>query len=297
MGGNIYTAPMMHPGALMLSKHKILVKSFKTKPKGKATVKVTIKPPTLLVDKWYFQKDICDMTLLNLNAVAADLRFPFCPPQTDNPCISFLILSTVYNNFLTIAPDDLSPVTQDGTAYYRKFLDAAIKTNRDANILNTFRTQANFSHPQLTLPNAPSNTTENQYFNTLDGYWGDPIYVRDSNLSVKPVQTLENCKTIITTNMKNWHRKVQEEGISKLSHSVFAHNVGIYSSTYLCAGRLANEIPGLYTDIIYNPYTDKGKGNMIWVDYCQKKDNIYNERQKQNVYWLTFHYGWLVMDT
>nr|UGV44827.1 MAG: ORF1 [Torque teno virus] len=280
MGGNIYTAPMMHPGALMLSKHKILVKSYKTKPKGRPTVKVTIKPPTLLVDKWYFQKDICDMTLLNLNAVAADLRFPFCSPQTDNPCISFLILSTVYNNFLSIAPDDLSPVTSDGKDYYKKFLDAAFKKPRDFNAVNTFRTQSNFSHPQLTLPNAASNTSQEQYFNTLDGYWGDPIYARD-NTNVQPTQTLESCKSIIQQNMTNWHKKVSTEGISKLHHSVFAHNVGIFSSSYLCAGRLANEISGLYTDIIYNPYTDKGKGNMLWVDYCQKKDNLYNERQSK----------------
>nr|UGV44857.1 MAG: ORF1 [Torque teno virus] len=280
MGGNIYTAPMMHPGALMLSKHKILVKSFKTKPKGKATVKVTIKPPTLLVDKWYFQKDICDMTLLNLNAVAADLRFPFCPPQTDNPCVSFLILSTVYNNFLSIAPDELSPVTSNGETYYKKFLDAAFKTQRDFNAVNTFRTQSNFSHPQLTLPNQAANTSENQYFNTYDGYWGDPIYARD-NPTVQPAQTLQQAKDILVQNMKNWHQKVSTEGISKLHHSVFAHNVGIFSSSFLSAGRLAIEIPGLYTDIIYNPYTDKGKGNMIWVDYCQKKDNLYKEGQSK----------------
>uniref|UniRef100_A0AAU7SSS5 Capsid protein n=1 Tax=Alphatorquevirus homin9 TaxID=3048433 RepID=A0AAU7SSS5_9VIRU len=281
MGGNIYTAPMMHPGALMLSKHKILVKSYKTKPKGKPTVKVTIKPPTLLVDKWYFQKDICDMTLLNINAVAADLRFPFCSPQTDNPCVNFLVLSTVYNNFLSIAPNDLSPVTEDGTAYYKKFLDAAFKKDRDANALNTFRTQSNFSHPPLTLPQASTNTTNHQYFNTLDGYWGDPIYVRPNDSTVKPTQTLDKVKCIITDNMKNWHKKVYNEGISKLSHSVFAHNVGIFSSTFLSAGRLATEVTGLYTDVIYNPYTDKGKGNMIWVDYCQKKDNIYSETQSK----------------
>ena len=44
----IVSAPAMHPGMLMTTKHKILVKSFKTKPKGKGTVKVRIRPPHTL---------------------------------------------------------------------------------------------------------------------------------------------------------------------------------------------------------------------------------------------------------
>lgn len=32
LGGNLLTAPSLHPGAAMLSKHKIIVPSFKTRP-------------------------------------------------------------------------------------------------------------------------------------------------------------------------------------------------------------------------------------------------------------------------
>lgn len=47
------SGPSYHPGVLMQAKHKILVPSFDTHPKGRAKVKVKIKPPKMFIDKWY----------------------------------------------------------------------------------------------------------------------------------------------------------------------------------------------------------------------------------------------------
>lgn len=45
LGGNILTAPNLHPGIAMLSKHKVVVPSKLTRPRGKKSIKVNIKPP------------------------------------------------------------------------------------------------------------------------------------------------------------------------------------------------------------------------------------------------------------
>ncbi len=96
------TGPATHPGILLNSKHKIFVPSFKTKPKGRTCIKVNVRPPNLYTDKWYFQRDFCQVPLVTVRAVAASLRFPFCSPQTNNICIYFQVLSNVYKDKLSI---------------------------------------------------------------------------------------------------------------------------------------------------------------------------------------------------
>ncbi len=59
------------------------------------------------------------------------------------------------------------------------------------------------------------------------------------------------------------------------------HLTGIYSPAFLNPGRISPEIFGLYTEILYNPYTDKGKGNKIWIDSLTKADNKYKEGQSK----------------
>ncbi len=65
---------------LMRSKFKILIPSFKTRPKGRKTVTVRIKPPKLFLHKWYTQQDLCPVPLIQLNVTAADMQHPFGSP-------------------------------------------------------------------------------------------------------------------------------------------------------------------------------------------------------------------------
>ncbi len=291
LGGNILTAPSLHPGNCMLSKRKILLPSLETRPKGKKTKKLRIGPPTLFTDKWYFQKDICDLTLLNLNVVQADLRFPFCSPQTDNICVNFQVLSSVYNGYLDIHHfDNASEETQ--AKEIQTFLKTVFKDQgtklTSFNALNTFRTEGCASHPQLKKPtsnsNPPSTVQTNKYFAQLDGLWGDPIYANSLNSSNgTSTVTADSIIKILVDNMKSYYQKFKDEGFptSWYGNMANCHLTGIYSPIYLNAGRISPEIPGLYTEILYNPYTDKGKGNKVWLDPLTKKDNIYTPPQSK----------------
>ena len=283
LGGNIYTAPSLHPGNAMLAKHKIIVPSLETRRRGRKKIKIRIAPPTLFVDKWYFQKDICDLTLFNLNAVAADLRFPFCSPQTDNTCVTFQVLQSVYNEYLSINAFNGTSQTDTDTPFNKlvEFLSKAFPGTREhsVNALNTFRTEGCMSHPKVNkfTPDNPStqNNTD-KYFSTKDALWGDAIYLL-------PDQTLGTLINKLANNAKNYFQKMINENYptSWLGNLAHTHLTGIYSPPYLSQGRISPEIPGLYTEIIYNPYTDKGTGNRIWVDYLTKQDNIYKPGQSK----------------
>nr|UGV45271.1 MAG: ORF1 [Torque teno virus] len=290
LGGNILTAPSLHPGNAMLTKRKILIPSLETRPKGKKYKKLRIGPPTLLTDKWYFQKDICDLTLLNLNVVQADLRFPFCSPQTDNTCVSFQVLSSVYNNYISITNWNESGMDNRIKDFLRLAFPTSGTRLTSFNQLNTFRTEGCFSHPQLHKPSSgstPPNTVQaGQYFATLDGLWGDPIYVNSLNSSnatnsTKPTQ--DDLINKIHQNMTTYWAKFQQDQFPQewRGQKCFCHLTGIFSPPFLTSGRISPEIFGLYKEIIYNPYTDKGKGNMVWIDPLSKEGFIYSDKQSK----------------
>lgn len=75
--------------------------------------------------------------------------------------------------------------------------------------------------------------------------------------------------------------------------ALYEYHSGIYSSIFLAAGRSYFETPGAYTDVIYNPFTDKGTGNMVWIDYLTKEDSVYiKNKSKCEIFdiplWATF---------
>nr|UGV44824.1 MAG: ORF1 [Torque teno virus] len=279
LGGNIYTAPSLHPGNAMLAKHKILIPSLETRPKGKKTVKIRLAPPTLFVDKWYFQKDICDLSLFNLNVTMADLRFPFCSPQTDNTCVSFQVLKSCYNNYLSINKFNNDSGNTQLTAFFKLAFPDSGTTARSINQLNTFKTEGNISHPKLQKASGSDNNPgSNEYFAKKDALWGDPIYLNTSTQTKDKI-----ISDFLIKNMESYHKKITDEQFphSWQGNKAFCHLTGIYSSPFLNSGRISPEVFGLYTEIIYNPYTDKGKGNRVWIDPLTKEDNIYSATQSK----------------
>uniref|UniRef100_A0AAU7SSD9 Capsid protein n=1 Tax=Alphatorquevirus homin9 TaxID=3048433 RepID=A0AAU7SSD9_9VIRU len=308
LGGNILTAPNMHPGIAMLSKHKVVVPSKLTRPKGKKSIKVNIKPPTTFIDKWYFQKDICDLTLLNLNVVTCDLRFPFCSPQTDNICVTFQVLAPIYNEYMSITSPNLTSTSWEN--YYTQFLQKAIPENKDrkANILNTFLTEGSYRKPQVEKYRKPLG--DNEYYSPKDAQWGDAIHIitQSETTGNQKKQDREELITKIVANAKNVLTKINQElqayEARQTEHAIFTHWTGIFGPPFLDYNRISPEIKGLYKDVIYNPLIDKGVGNHIWVDYCSKGNNEYSETQSKchltdlPLWCITFGYAdWVKKDT
>lgn len=68
---------------------------------------------------------------------------------------------------------------------------------------------------------------------------------------------------------------------NKDNTNIFDYYTGMYSSIFLSSGRSNPEVKGSYTDISYNPLTDKGVGNMIWIDWLTKGDTVYDPKKSK----------------
>uniref|UniRef100_A0AAU7SSP8 Capsid protein n=1 Tax=Alphatorquevirus homin3 TaxID=3048428 RepID=A0AAU7SSP8_9VIRU len=262
------TGPSIHPGMLMLTKNKILIPSLKTRPSRKHKVKIRFRPPKLFQDKWYPQSELCDTTLLTVFATACDLQFPFGSPLTNNICVNFQVLGSVYKRHLSILPDKLST--------YKHYYDSNLYNN--IQLYQTFQTIAQIK------PSATENTftpTWQQCQNTTkldkdgknqqqcnDTWYYGKTYTNDI------AQAAKNIRQKYLNATRSALPLLQTQGDELLEY-----HTGIYSSIFLSAGRTYFETIGAYTDIIYNPLVDKGIGNKVWLDPITKEDAILNRKQ------------------
>lgn len=183
MLANMGTHPGCHPQRLLLAFKKIVIQSQKRKPNAKKFVKFKIKPPQLLQNKWFFQKDLAKLNLFQLYASTCDLDRPFCNREGDNNSIGFSVLNTnVFTNvawkrtITTWVPQDgkylYGYIKESGKTTYTKYLLSPQTPYGPANVFYknyllgispTFLspTAGNFSTtgiPGQTLPNDTSNT-------------------------------------------------------------------------------------------------------------------------------------------
>lgn len=70
----------MQPQNLLLRRKKVLIPSLETKPFGKRYVKLKIKPPKQLSTRWFFQKELSDVGLVQLEGAAASFLYPRIGP-------------------------------------------------------------------------------------------------------------------------------------------------------------------------------------------------------------------------
>lgn len=89
-----YTYPDSHPHNILLKKHKFIIPSLLTQPKGKRYVKVKMKPPRQMVNKWFFQESFSDTGLIQIHTAATDLRYPHLGCCNTNQLASMLVLNT-----------------------------------------------------------------------------------------------------------------------------------------------------------------------------------------------------------
>lgn len=134
-------------------------------------------------------------------------------------------------------------------------------------LFNTFKTPEMIKCPPAVKASEPSDAGTNCY-KKLDSAWGDTIWNS---------QTVENFKT-------NTNNLWTARGNQTMTGSKYLnYRTGIYSAIFLSAGRLSPDFGGLYNDIVYNPTTDEGIGNIVWIDWCTKADCNFNETQSKGV--------------
>lgn len=262
------TGPSIHPGMLMLTKHKILIPSLKTRPSKKHKVKIRFRPPKLFQDKWYPQSELCDTTLITVFATACDLQFPFGSPLTNNPCVNFQVLGSVYKKHLSILPDKL----QTYTTYYDNNL------YNNTQLYQTFQTIAQIK-PSAQEPDFTPSWQQCQNTKKLNNLGNNQKECNDTWYYGK---TYTNLIASAAKIIRNKYLNATRSALPLLQthgNELLEYHTGIYSSIFLSAGRTYFETTGAYTDIIYNPLVDKGIGNKVWLDPLTKEDAVLNRKQ------------------
>nr|QJQ71577.1 hypothetical protein [Torque teno midi virus] len=82
-----------HPQNLLLSKRHRILLSESTNPKGKVKLKLKIKPPRKMSNKWFFQEDFAPFNLVKLTAAAVSFPYSLYGPNTQSPNITLMCLN------------------------------------------------------------------------------------------------------------------------------------------------------------------------------------------------------------
>lgn len=86
-----------HPQRMLMFHHKKIVPSYKSAPhKRKPYVKLFIKPPNEMINKWYFQRQFASYNLLMCTAVACDLNYMFINPGAESNNVTIPCLNTKF---------------------------------------------------------------------------------------------------------------------------------------------------------------------------------------------------------
>nr|UHK05754.1 MAG: ORF1 [Torque teno midi virus] len=83
-----------HPYMLLQRKHKIILPSQTTNPRGKLKKKKTIRPPKQMLSKWFFQQQFAKYDLVLIAAAACSLRYPRIGCCNENRMITLYCLNT-----------------------------------------------------------------------------------------------------------------------------------------------------------------------------------------------------------
>nr|UHK05817.1 MAG: ORF1 [Torque teno midi virus] len=89
-----YTYSQYHPYILLQRKHKIVLPSYNTNPRGKYKKRRVIKPPKQMLNKWFFSEQFSNYDLLLIIASACSLRYPTIGCCNENRMITLYCLNT-----------------------------------------------------------------------------------------------------------------------------------------------------------------------------------------------------------
>nr|UGV44506.1 MAG: ORF1 [Torque teno virus] len=280
------TAPSIHPGMLALDKRARWIPSLKSRPGKKHYIKIRVGAPKMFTDKWYPQTDLCDMVLLTVYATAADMQYPFGSPLTDSVVVNFQVLQSMYDEKISILPDQkqerqnlLTSIanyipfynTTQTIAQLKPFVDAGGYTSNTTTTWGSLLNTTKFTTTATTTYTYPGTTNTTVTFITANDTWyrGTAYNNKITDVTTKAAELYSKATKVLLGNT-----------FTQEDYTLEYHG-GLYSSIWLSPGRSYFETPGAYTDIKYNPFTDRGEGNMLWIDWLSKKNMNYDKVQSK----------------
>nr|UYM03091.1 MAG: ORF1 [Anelloviridae sp.] len=293
-----------HPGTLMQSKHKILIPSYDTHPKGKAKVKIRIPPPKMFVDKWYAQEDLCSVTLVSFAVSLASFTHPFCPPLTDNPCITFQVLQNFYNpiigHSINLSEAKVKEVFDKHlykeAGYYQQVLVQSfikkLTSNPDGSTtikgpndqptedqMQKFNEWVSGQGEYKTCTPSSGHTSKCRFFHPgTSVHYNFCTYVPEKTQLETLRQYYFNWETAQSSATKPFSAAHIPQIHTTPTQNWWEYRIGLYSPIFLSPYRTSpvENWPLAYRDITYNPLNDKAVGNKMWYQSLVKQDTQYS---------------------
>lgn len=149
-----------HPYMILQRKHKRIIPSLLSNPRGKSKIKLKIKPPKQMLSKWFFQKQFCTYDLFLLAAAACSLKYPRLACCNENRIITLLYL---HPNFFTRSNWAHTIGDTEAVKYYEPYPGAAALTYQSGK-----KEKPTDYVPKNYFTQAPPTTPSGQYYRSID---------------------------------------------------------------------------------------------------------------------------------
>nr|UHS18240.1 MAG: hypothetical protein [Gammatorquevirus sp.] len=124
---NKFTYPDLQPQNMLLHKHKKIILSRRSNPRGKIKHIIHIGPPKQMITKWFFQRNFCDAHLFRISATACTFEYPRYAKGSASNILTVPSLDTFFYANSDWAHTHNGPYLNINTApanYYFKYRDS-----------------------------------------------------------------------------------------------------------------------------------------------------------------------------
>nr|UGV35815.1 MAG: ORF1 [TTV-like mini virus] len=222
-----------HPMKLLLYNHKVIVPSMQTQPHKKKNYKtIFIPPPNLMKNQWFFQQNLCQFPLITIAATATSLNTLFGSNNAQNNNVSINCLNIrFFTSPLLQYKRDPFKTDQNKYIYTIQRQDPPIQQYKYGQLTAVAQTMLN--EPGFSI--FASGKTQPQDYTAT--YWGNIFYYEYFTMQ-EPTYISDKDINFVVTNRQN-----------QIDNQYFKLKTEPY-----------------YVTVRYNPFKDKGKGNLIyWV--------------------------------
>nr|UGV37905.1 MAG: ORF1 [TTV-like mini virus] len=260
-----YWYPSFHPMQMILDKHRIIVPSMQTQPlKRKNYKRIFVRPPKMMKTEWYFQQHISNFPLIHFAATACSLQHMFLSSKSANSNVTIITLNT---NFFQRSAFQY---TDPGFGYYPK--------------------QGTFMYGLRNGSYGPLK--DEKKMNVI--YLGDTHY----NDGGQPCGTITN---FTEYHKENWGNIFFHENLNLIRTVFLAPNPNTFLSNITSTTTIGDVVmkqEPLLLYARYNPYKDKGDGNMAyWKSVSDATNNNWEPPKDDDLiiqgypFWLML-WGW-----
>nr|UGV37831.1 MAG: ORF1 [TTV-like mini virus] len=248
MQASMLTYTSTHPQAMLLNKHTIKV-TCKQRSRSRKNYKVVrIKPPVQMQSKWYFQKDLAFLPLLQTMTTSCSLDRMFLNSSAVSSTIGFVSLDTEgfrNHNFTKFSTTGYYPIHEEKLFGCPNGEDITkLNIGQLTYLGNPQDNQEGTPIHLIPITATGTQTKTQQQIDRVKGEWGfqgNPFYSHYFHGDMRVLVTTLDWNTIKTT------YGTPDNNLPKLKKDHF---------------KLKTQ---KWVNCRYNPFKDKGKGNKIYL--------------------------------